>query len=471
MIPKKDFRANGIATIRRCSRTRSPTPAPSKPAPLKIEKNKSGCSEWVLADQMNPGPSALVAYLCSTDFYRMFYPGGAFSLESALFWALRSYKGVLPSPKALERAYTALFPWEADNRAVGEEIDFFNDWVKHTERDKYWAQIDGQDRVKHLKAPTLLMAGWYDPFLPTQLNDFIQIQLEASPEIASKSRLIIGPWAHAEAVVLPNDVTPRNFRLESLAPSIEWFDQHLSGIDVAHHAPVRIYVMGLNTWRDETEWPLARTRYTPYYLRSGGKANTAMGDGMLAPDVPTSQDSLDTYLYDPRHPVPTAGGAMIGYHAGIVRQNTVEARSDVLVYTTNPLEEDLEVTGPIRLILYVATDVTCTDFTGKLVDVHPDSSAYNVSDGILRRCYSKPNRVSKRIQPVQIQIDVWPTSIVFLKGHRIRLEVSSSNYPRFDRNLNTGKTDSVEVDPVIAKQMILHGKEAPSHLMLPVVQK
>ena len=311
------------------------------------------------------------------------------------------------------------------------------------------------------------MAGWYDPFLPTQLEDFIRIRRDGRPEVASASRLIIGPWAHARSVTFPSGVTPRNYRLESLEPSISWFDQHLrsSGPRSQTTAPVRIYVMGENAWRDEQDWPLARTRYTLFYLQSNGKANSSAGDGVLKSNPPTSRQPPDTFVYDPQNPIPTAGGAMIGPRAGIALQNHIETKPDVLIYSTAPLEEDVELTGPVSLVLYVSTTAPYTDFTGKLVDAHPDGSAYNVCEGIIRRRYIPSGH------PTQIQIDLWPTSMLFQKGHRIRLEVSSSNYPRFDRNPNTGRPIATETRSIAATQTIYHDAKTPSHLLLPVIPR
>jgi putative CocE/NonD family hydrolase len=427
-----------------------------------------GYTQWVLADQVNPGPSALMIQLCSSNFHSLFYPGGAFSLESALYWAIWSASGraEFPEPEMLAPGFEGFPLIEADDRA-GQDIAYFNDWVMHHERDSYWAEIDGEGRPESLVAPVLLMAGWYDPFLPVQLNDFIRIRRGARPEVSAASRLIIGPWSHARNVTFPGGLTTRNYRLESLAPSVAWFDQHMRRLGAAEsrHAPVRIYVMGEGVWRDEQEWPLARTQYTPYYLHSAGHANTAQGDGRLLMTPPSFHEPPDEYVYDPSKPVPSAGGAMMGSRGGIARQNGVEDRPDVLVYTTPPLEESLEVTGPIQLTLYVSTSAPHTDFTAKLVDVHPDGSAYNVSEGIDRRSYQGMN------QPVELQIALWPTSMVFLKGHRIRLEVSSSNYPRFDRNPNTGRPIATETHPVVATQKIYHSQDAPSRLMLPLIPK
>jgi putative CocE/NonD family hydrolase len=431
-----------------------------------------GYTQWVLADLQHPGLKALLVGESSTDFYGMFHPGGAFSLKSALYWAVMSHGGrdVIPNEEALSRGFTSLSLLEADDRAV-KDIDFFNDWVLHTERDDYWSQVDGDRRAAESKAPVLLLAGWYDPFLPTQLQDFIRIRREGESGVSVQSRLIIGPWSHAQTVTFPDGTVPRNFRLESLASSVAWFDQHLRGVQAKPEAPVRIYVMGRHEWRDEQKWPLERTEYTPFYLHSEGKANGSSRGGTLTRTPPQAEEASDQYAYDPRKPVPTRGGAMIGYdtsaggfNAGIEQQNDIEAREDILIYTTEPLAEDLEVTGPIELVLFVSTTAPNTDFTGKLVDVWPDGSAFNVSEGILRRQYR-----SQLNTGTEITIALWPTSTVFLKGHQIRLEVSSSNYPRFDRNPNTGESMMTATESVLAHQTVHHGVLSPSRLILPLI--
>ncbi len=430
-----------------------------------------GYTQWVLADQLDPGLSALILQICSTDFYRMFYPGGAFSLESALYWATLSYgKQDIPLPQEqLQQGYQGWPLLEADDRAV-QDISFFNTWATETGQNAYWLSVDEPERASQLKAPALLMAGWYDPFLPTQVNDFQVIQENAAPEVAQATRLVIGPWVHANTVTFPDGTEPRNYRLESIAPSLPWFDQHLKNQpQSAYPTPVRIYVMGLNTWRNEAEWPLARAKYTPYYLHSNGHANTLNGDGSLSLEPSREDEPSDHFVYDPNNPVPSAGGAMLGPNAGIQSQNAVEAREDVLVYTTAPLGQDVEVTGPMRLVLHVSTTALSTDFTAKLVDVYPDGSAYNVSEGILRRVYVQELHADS--QPIPITIDLWPTSQVFFQGHQIRLEVSSSSYPRFDRNPNTGQYIPTEINPVTANQTVHHTAVVPSALVLPIIPK
>jgi putative CocE/NonD family hydrolase len=221
-------------------------------------------------------------------------------------------------------------------------------------------------------------------------------------------------------------------------------------------------------WRDEREWPLARAQSTAFYLNSDGHANSDAGDGRLSLAQPVANEPADSYVYDPRHPVPSRGGAMLGPRAGIRHQNDVEARHDVLIYSTEPLSQDMEVTGPIAVVLHVTTTAPSTDFTAKLVDVHPDGTAYNVSDGILRRSYPTATPQSA---PHEITIDLWPTSMLFRRGHRIRVEVSSSNYPRYDRNPNTGRDIPTETNPVPATQSVHHGPRAPSRIILPVVPR
>lgn len=433
-----------------------------------------GYTQWAIADRLPAPPSgrsALMVQISSTDFFGMFYPGGAFSLSSALFWAARS-RGADDAPpdwNMLERGFTGFPLIEADDRAVGH-VDFFDDWVKHPSRDAYWQAIDGENRSATLQGPAMLMAGWFDPFLPGQLADFVNIRRHARADVAAATRLVVGPWAHAETVTLPGGVRNRHYRLESLASSIPWFDRHLRSRDAEYPfaAPVRLYVMGANVWRDEQDWPLARARETSWYLRSGGRANSAAGDGRLTLVPPSEDETPDRFTADALNPVPTRGGAVLGYGAGVFSQHEVEARHDLLVYTTEPLAEDLEVTGPITAVLYVATSAPSADFTAKLVDVHPDGTPYNVSDGILRRTYESP-LPGGAAEPTRIEIALWPTSMVFREGHRIRVEIAGSNFPRFDRNLQTEGDLTTNVVPAVSEHAVYHGRQALSRIVLPVV--
>jgi putative CocE/NonD family hydrolase len=244
--------------------------------------------------------------------------------------------------------------------------------------------------------------------------------------------------------------------------------------------PIQIFVMGINQWRSEHEWPLARTRYTPFYLHSGGGANTLDGDGSLSQEKP-SAEPIDNFAYDPHNPVPTRGGALCCWEAalpaGAYDQRPIEERPDVLVYSSPPLEHDLEVTGPIRVHLWAATTAADTDFTVKLVDVGPCKGggctgyARNIQDSIIRARYRNPG-VEALLRPGEIYeftIDLAATSNVFKAGHQIRIEISSSNFPRFDRNPNTGAFTGNTSELRPALQTVYHDAEHPSHILLPII--
>jgi putative CocE/NonD family hydrolase len=260
---------------------------------------------------------------------------------------------------------------------------------------------------------------------------------------------------------------------------LDWYDYLFLGKqnEFATDKPVRIFVMGKNEWRQEDAWPLQRAKATSYLLQSSGKANSASGDGLLS-TVAAHSAAADSFVYDPANPVPTVGGPLccdaLHLEPGARDQKDVEARPDVLVYSTPPLEQDVEVTGQVTLDLFAKTSAADTDFTAKLVDVGPDGFAQNLTEGILRARYRDSRSEAAPIVPGKVyeyKIDLWSTSNVFLKGHRIRLEVSSSNFPRFDRNLNTGKDSATDSTIAQATNTVLHDREHPSALILPVVQK
>ncbi len=232
--------------------------------------------------------------------------------------------------------------------------------------------------------------------------------------------------------------------------------------------------MGENVWRGEHEWPLARTEWTNFYFHSGGQANSRFGDGTLSTTAPTDEP-VDTFVYDPNNPVPTHGGqSMFRENCGPLDRSAIERRDDVLVFSTPPLEQDVEVTGPIKLVLYAATDGPDTDFSATLIDVHPRGAAINICEGIIRARYRESMENPTLIEPNRVYeytVDLWETSNVFKAGHQIRLEVSSSNFPRFARNLNTGGELATETEIWVANQTIHHDAEHPSHLILPVIPR
>jgi putative CocE/NonD family hydrolase len=294
-------------------------------------------------------------------------------------------------------------------------------------------------------------------------------------EVRRNEFVIIGPWTHG---VGARKVGELDFGHDAALKvgdfQFQWFEYWLKGREtgIQDWPAFYLFIMGENRWRSENEWPLKRTQFTSYYLHSSGHANSLKGEGALSTTKPAEEEP-DHFTYDATNPVPTIGGNnLVGASAGPYDQTKVEEREDVLVYSTAPLEQDLEATGPVRLILWAASSATDTDFTGKLVDVSPEGKSYNLCDGIFRARYrngmEKPALLEPG-QPQRFEIDLWVTSNVFKRGHRIRAEVSSSNFPRFDRNPNSGKPFGTDTELLSAKQTILHDAEHPSHLMLPVI--
>jgi putative CocE/NonD family hydrolase len=261
--------------------------------------------------------------------------------------------------------------------------------------------------------------------------------------------------------------------LEAL--QVRWFDRWLKGIEngIDTEPPVRIFVMGANEWRDEHEWPLARTAWTNYYLHSGGRAGSSPDDGTLDTIAP-GDEPADVYLNDPRNPVPTVGVSGVGILEvnGPRDQSRVAARPDVLTYTTSVLTDDVEVTGPISATLFAASQARDTDWIVKLVDVHPDGRAFNLSDGVVRARFR--NGAEELLTPgeaCEYQLDLQVTSNVFKRGHRIRIQVSSTDFPRLHRNPNTGGSLLDDADLVPVVQTVLHDADHPSHVTLPVIPR
>jgi uncharacterized protein len=358
---------------------------------------------------------------------------------------------------------------------------YFLDWLAHPAYDGYWKQWSIEENYQNIQVPALTIAAWYDIFQGGSLRNYLGLKEHAGTEAARKGQrlvVIIGGHAGSGRNIGAVDFGPAAAEFDLDKATLDWYDYLFMGKQnqFSTNKPVKIFVMGRNQWRDEESWPLDRAKETSYLLDSGGKANGAAGDGVLAPARSPSKRS-DSFVYDPANPVPTVGGPLCcdNQHlaAGPRDQQDVEARQDVLVYSTPALDADLEVTGPVTLDLFAMSSAVDTDFTAKLVDVSPDGFARNLTEGILRaRFRESTTGAAKLMTPGQVyefKIDLWSTSNVFLKGHRIRLEVSSSNFPRFDRNLNTGKDASNSAVMVTATNTVLHDAAHPSALIMPVV--
>jgi putative CocE/NonD family hydrolase len=359
---------------------------------------------------------------------------------------------------------------------------YFIDWATHTDYDSYWKQWSIEENFQNIQVPALHVAAWYDIFQGGSLRNYIGMRDHAgNPAARSGQNLLVTIGGHAGGGrnIGTVDFGPDAPEYDENNLTLEWYDYLLQGKQnsFATEKPVKIFVMGENKWRYEDSWPLERAKSTSYLLHSSGKANSSSGDGALSTSAANSAQP-DTFVYDPANPVPTVGGPLCcdptHLPAGPRDQKEVEARTDVLVYSTPPLDADTEVTGPIALDLFAASSAVDTDFTAKLVDVWPNGYAQNLTEGILRARYRESRNEAKLIEPGKVyeyKIDLWSTSNVFLKGHRIRLEVSSSNFPRFDRNLNTGKPAATDSQFIKATNTIYHDTKHPSALILPVVPR
>ncbi len=368
---------------------------------------------------------------------------------------------------------------DAAPESVAALAPYYADWLAHPSEDAYWKQWSIEDHFGDITVPMLTIAAWYDIFQDGSLRNYMGLKAHAANEAARKGqRLIVMVGGHAGNGPKIGDVDfGQASAFDEDEATLAWYDYLFKGVrNQFAGKPVRLFVMGVNQWRDEDDWPLARARATKYFLHSDGKANSLRGSGTLSTTAPTTE-SPDQYVYDPAHPVETIGGPLCcdaeHLKPGPRDQRQVEARDDVLVYSTAPLEADLEVTGPVTLELYAKSSAVDTDFTAKLVDVWPDGFAQNLTEGILRARYRNSQKKPELMTPGEVYkltVDLWSTSNVFRKGHRIRLEVSSSNFPRFNRNLNTGEDNGTGTRFVSATNTIYHDAEHPTALMLPVVR-
>jgi putative CocE/NonD family hydrolase len=364
---------------------------------------------------------------------------------------------------------------------ISQVAPYYYDWLKHDTYDDYWKRWSIRPRYEQIKTPALHFGGWYDVFLEGLLENFVGLQARAGSDHARQNqKLVIGPWFH-----MPWHQQPGEFdfgddaRNCADALQVLWFDKHLRGEanQLDQEPPVALFIMGQNKWRFENEWPLKRAKTTKFYLHSGGRANSLNGNGWLDQAAP-GDEMPDIFTYDPRLPVMSIGGHSCCVDTltpmGAFDQRAQERRNEVLIYTTEALAEDVEVIGTVRVTLYAASTAVDTDFTAKLVDVHPCGLAINVAEGIVRARFRESLEQPSLIEPDQVyeyNILVGSTAMVFKAGHRIRVEISSSNFPAFDRNSNSGKplAQTSPADWFVATQTILHDNRYPSHIVLPVV--
>jgi putative CocE/NonD family hydrolase len=456
-----------------------------------------GATQWLAATQKPPHLAAIAPAMTSSDYYDGWsYEGGAFALAFEESWPVSDLAPVTATRLGDQSLLERLTRAKADIRATygflpiqdypplapdrPELAGYFYDWVRHPTWDDYWKRWSIRLRYGDVQVPALNQAGWYDVFLNGSVENFVRMREEGgSPAARAGQRLVIGPYIHIPWVRKTGEV---DFGPEADNRADErqlrWFDHWLKGApNGAEKDPaVRVFVMGANTWREADDWPIPGTRFTKYYLHSYGTANSSNGNGGLSTEAPRADEPADRFRYDPADPVPSRGGHSCCFAelapVGPADQAEVEKRADVLVYSTPPLDAPVEVTGPISLTLFAATSAPDTDWTAKLVDVYPDGRAINLNNGIVRARYRNSLERTEPVEPgkaYEYTVQIWPTSNLFAAGHRIRLEVSSSNFPHYDRNPNTGRPFGTDRETVPADQTVYHDAAHPSVLTLPVM--
>lgn len=468
-----------------------------------------GDTQVMQARVRNPRHATMIPQAAGSSIHYRYFgsmEGGVFELAGGFGWFrdsgskqyLRFPPGALPEARKYFNPAPTL-PAIPDYRAIwsslplvdmmkkaGSTPNDFEAFVSHEPGDPWWDHFGYIKPADRFDVPALQVNSWYDFGVAETLQQFNQFRTNAESARARANQfIIISPAEHCRSelatertMIGTRDLGDARFGYWDLY--LQWFDHWLMGIDngVTRMPKLRIYVMGRNVWRDEQEWPLARTAFTNYYLQSAGGANSRFGDGVLSVTRPTTQPP-DTFTYDPGHPTPSVGGpgccaGTSEILTGALDQSDVETRQDVLVYSTPPLSEGVEVTGPLKAVLYVSSSARDTDFTVKLVDVYPDGTAYNIQEAVLRARYREGLTRGVFMEPggiYRLAIDLHATSNYFGPGHRIRLEVASSSFPRYDRNLNTGGNNFDETTWVVARNTVHHSRAHPSHLILPVISE
>lgn len=437
-----------------------------------------GWTQWASLPGAHPAVRCAVPVVPFAEAYPdLAYYGGAFQMALLMGWG-SAMGGAGLNNDNIQEVFRYL-PLNTFGDQFKKPVPYLNDWVIHSDGGDYWDARGINGRYADVETPILNIGGWYDIFSNAVLDSCTRVRHESKNKLARRNQfVIVGPWGHGVDV---DKVGELDFGEDAKIGLGEiqfdwlayWMKDQETGVE--DWPPYKIFVMGENRWRNENEWPLARTEYTPFYFHSQGQAQTRSGDGLLNREKPESEEAPDCFVYDPANPVPTIGGNNLsGAPIGPFDQSALEDREDVLVYTTEVLEEDLEVTGPVSVVLYAASSARDTDFTAKLVDVHPDGKAYNLCDGIIRASGRAGKGEDALLTPGVVEefsIDLWVTSNMFKAGHRIRVEISSSNFPRFDRNPNSGLPFGSDTELYTAEQQVFHTEVYPSHVLLPVIPR
>jgi uncharacterized protein len=446
----------------------------------------AGATQYRLAPTRPPHLRAMYVRESSADYWAEWvYHGGAFELAFMLEWTVRwTYNNLAHLARSdaeyrarkgiLERALAELPSWQrhvplGPNPLVEGLDDWYNDFLAHPEDGPYWRQWSIQSQHAEIDTPMVHLGGWFDIFLAGTLKNYMGIRAKGRTAAArAGQRLVVGPWVHGPWNMAKRVQGEVDFGDEGVrdynAIRLPWFDYWLKGVSngVLDEPPVQLFVMGENRWRFADAYPWPGTRYVPWYFHAGGG---------LDQTAPTGAEPADSYLYEFDDPVPTLGGATLNLPGGAFDQRPIEGRC--LVYTSAPVERPLTIIGPVTATLHAMSSAPDTDWVVRLTDVHPDGTSRLLTDGILRARYRESTTSPRPLTPHRVyefSVDLWATANTFLPGHRIRIAVTSSSFPRFDRNPNTGGSIGGEATGLPALNTVFHDAVRPSHVTLPVIE-
>ena len=440
-----------------------------------IGRSNPGLYAWYAAIAAPPHLTAIAPVVATADPIRLVpYIDMVFSPTIVPWLCYTAVKETLSDMSDLDvvTAFNHLPVIEAAERAGCPRRQFWDDWFDHQHLDDYWRDLSIEARLDRVRVPVLGIAGWYDD-ARGNIRNFVGLDTIANHPF---QRMVMDPGAHKGIDYVNGDFGPQA-RIDHRALQLRWFDHYLKGVDngVERELPIDLFIMGDNEWRQEREWPLARTVFTEFYLHSHGGANSSDGNGTLSTIAPSTQEPADTFTYDPGDPTPYLVDAReleLGLNEDYSQVHS--SRTDVLAFTSVPLAEDMEITGPMTASLYAETDATDTDWFMMLLNVFPDGRAERIQEGVARARFRDGFDRPSLLDPGTVyryDMDLWFTGIVIPRGHSLRVVVSSSLFPKYDRNLNTGGDNERDTEYISAHQRVLHDAAHPSHVTLPLIPR
>ncbi|MEM3192511.1 MAG: CocE/NonD family hydrolase [Candidatus Micrarchaeaceae archaeon] len=442
-----------------------------------IGNSYAAWNQWAAAVLNPPHLKTMISIVTLPDpVLNVPYQGGELVLTMAEWVAL--IEGKRNTPTAIYDTESILkhLPVREIDKEFGRVSKIWQEWMDHPSLDDYWRETFYENRLERVKIPVLHISGWYDDdLIGTHIN---YTSIANSPDYDPSryfQKLVIGPWPHH--LNTTSNLAGVEFGPQALIDlrglELKWFNRFLkderNGIE--KELPVDLFLMGVNKWIKEKNWPPDDLNYKKFYLTSQYGANTLFGDGMLSDDIPEEGKEYDEYVYDPSNPTPHISNGIDLSEEGPFDQRSIERRDDVLVYQSKVLKRSMEVLGPVKVYLYVSTSSVDTDFWAQVTDVYPNGYSLHLTENIIRAKYRDGLDKPKEMIPyvvTPIEIDLWIVGNVFLKGHRIRLDISSSSFPKYARNLNNGKSNFDESDFQVATQRIYHNAEYKSYLKIPV---